>query len=112
MKKFELIVTDMANEVWDPSNYYNTANVIWTETMPDCDYLIEIILDQNRKTDLQTKIDLETINSIIKILKNNIHVASEFASQEWINAIRGFQKAKEILEKSDLYIHCLFYYIG
>lgn len=110
MKKITLMATDQNSKRWDESDYYFIKRTIWEEIMPDCDYIIEDILKKRLKPG-ETKIERETIKEIIETLKNNIHLASEFASQEWLNAIRAFQKAEKIILTYKLNIHCLHYYI-
>lgn len=110
MEKIKLIATDNNSKRWNESDYYFIKHTIWEETMPDCDYIIEDILKKRLKPD-ETKIELETIKEIIESLKNNIHLADEFTSHEWLNAIRAFQKAEKIILTYKLNIHCLDYYI-
>ncbi len=106
MEKIKLIATDNNSKRWDESDYYFTMTKIWEEIMPDCDYIIEDVLNKRTKP-YETKIELETINEIIESLKNNIHLANEFALHEWHNAIRAFQKAEKIMLRHKLNIHCL-----
>lgn len=94
----ELIdITSHSNLETALTEYYKKISNITTEIyMPDCDYIIENILEKRLKPS-ETKIELETIKEIIESLKNNIQLASEFTSHEWLNAIRAFQKAEKII---------------